>query len=111
MENSQSNRQGQLMLKLFPAALLIIVAGISPAAAEQVCFGADETRVLVERHQLISLHDVVRSARTGGSSELISARLCETNGQLVYMIAMLGRDGRLVRMSVDARTGSVIHHR
>jgi hypothetical protein len=29
----------------------------------------------------------------------------------VYMIAMLGRDGRLLRMIVDARTGTVIHHR
>jgi uncharacterized membrane protein YkoI len=29
----------------------------------------------------------------------------------VYMIAMLGRDGRVMRLTVDARSGDVINHR
>jgi uncharacterized membrane protein YkoI len=99
------------MMRRIAAAGFVLAAGMSVAQADQTCFGAEETRVLVERHQLISLSDVVRSARSDGVSELISARLCETNAQLVYMIAMLGREGRLLRMTVDARSGTVIHHR
>jgi uncharacterized membrane protein YkoI len=99
------------MLERMLAISVILATGLLPAAADQSCFGAEETRQLVIRHELISLNDVVRSARNGGASDLISARLCETNSQLVYMIAMLGRDGRLLRMIVDARTGTVIHHR
>ncbi len=81
------------------------------AAADPACFTPEETRAHVARHGLIALNDVVRSARRDGGSELISARLCETNSMLVYMIAMLGRDGRVLRMTVDARSGDVIHHR
>ncbi len=49
--------------------------------------------------------------RGAGQSDLISARLCETSGNMVYMIAMLGRDGRLLRLTVDARTGELINTR
>jgi uncharacterized membrane protein YkoI len=96
---------------LILAGLCAAALGILPAAADQACFSPEETRAHVARHGLIALNDVVRSARKDGGSELISARLCETNSMLVYMIAMLGRDGRVLRMTVDARSGDVIHHR
>ena len=95
----------------FVAAVLGLGMSLGEAAAEQTCFSPEETRAHVARHGLIALNDVVRSARRDGGSELISARLCETNSMLVYMIAMLGRDGRVLRMTVDARSGDVIHHR
>jgi hypothetical protein len=99
------------MLRIFAlAAALALVAGLAPARA-QACFPPEETRELVARHGLIPLNDVVRSTRGDSRADLISARLCETNAQLVYMIAMLGRDGRVMRFTVDARSGDVIHHR
>ena len=85
--------------------------GVTPALADTVCFSAEDTRDHVARQGLISLSDVVRSARGGGQAELISARLCETSGNMVYMIAMLGRDGRLLRLTVDARSGNLINTR
>jgi uncharacterized membrane protein YkoI len=100
------------MIRTFVLAGIWAAAlGIMPAAADQTCFSPEETRAHVARQGLIALNDVVRSARRDGGSELISARLCETNSMLVYMIAMLGRDGRVLRMTVDARSGDVIHHR
>ncbi len=93
------------------AALAALVAGIAPGRAEAQCFTPEETREHVQRHGLIPLNDVVRSARGAARADLISARLCETDGNLVYMIAMLGRDGKVMRLTVDARTGDVIHHR
>lgn len=94
-------------LLLIWAALL---PGSTPAQAS-TCFSAGETREHVKRHGLITLNDVVRSARSDGQADLISARLCETAGNLVYMIAMLGRDGKVKRLTVDARTGDVINFR
>jgi uncharacterized membrane protein YkoI len=92
-------------------ALAALAAACTPARAQSGCFSADETREMVPRHGLIPLNDVVRSARGTSAADLISARLCETAGNLVYMIAMLGRDGRVMRLTVDARTGDVINHR
>jgi uncharacterized membrane protein YkoI len=92
-------------------AFLLSAVGAYPALADQTCFSTEDTREHVIKHGLVPLQDIVRSVRSGESSELISARLCETNGNMVYMIATLGRNGRVMRMTVDARTGNVINHR
>ena len=86
----------------------VVACAAAPAAADTTCFSPEETREHVARHGLIALHDVVRSARGGAQADLISARLCETSGNMVYMIAMLGRDGKVARLIVDARTGDLI---
>ncbi len=91
--------------------ILLSGAGIQSASAQQACFSAEDTRAHVVKLGLVPLHDIVRSARGGSSLDLISARLCETNGNMVYMITLLERDGRVMRMTVDARTGNVINNR
>ncbi|MGL4241778.1 MAG: PepSY domain-containing protein [Beijerinckiaceae bacterium] len=96
---------------LLSLSAAILLAGFAPARAEAHCFTPEETREHVQRHGLIALNEVVRSARGGAKADLISARLCETAEKLVYMIAMLGRDGKVVRLIVDARSGDVINHR
>jgi uncharacterized membrane protein YkoI len=94
-----------------PALFLTIAALCAPSMARAACFSPEETREMVQRHGLIPLNDVVRSARGSASADLISARLCDTAGNLVYMLAMLGRDGKVMRITVDARSGDVINHR
>jgi uncharacterized membrane protein YkoI len=100
-------------MKAVVACLIVsgVAAGVSAGAANAACFTADEVREHVEKHSLVPLNDVVRAARGGVQADLISARLCETAGNLVYMIGMLGRDGKLMRLTVDARTGDVINFR
>jgi uncharacterized membrane protein YkoI len=91
---------------------LALASGAATAVrAENVCFSPEDTRDHVAKHGLIPLSDIVRSARGTGQADLISARLCETNGNMVYMIAMLGRDGKVARLTVDARSGELINIR
>jgi uncharacterized membrane protein YkoI len=119
MERSRvgANSSRVMMKRLTIAVLTALAASAavavvsSPAQADTTCFSPGETHEQVQRHGLIPLNDVVRSARGGGRADLISARLCETSGNLVYMIAMLGRDGKVQRLTVDARSGDVINHR
>ncbi len=40
--------------------------------------------------------------------ETIRARLCERGGRFVYVLTVLGRDGKVGQASVDAGNGSVI---
>jgi uncharacterized membrane protein YkoI len=99
------------MIKALSFAIFMFVgACFAPALADQ-CLSMEDTRAVVVAKNLVSLHDIVRNARSANDAELISARLCETNGNMVYMIAMLGKNGRVMRMTVDARTGEIINHR
>jgi uncharacterized membrane protein YkoI len=100
-----------MLARLAMAVLVSLAIGMVPARAESSCFTPEETREHVVRHGLVPLNDIVRSARGTAHADLISARLCETAGNLVYMIAMLGRDGKVMRLTVDARSGTVINYR
>jgi uncharacterized membrane protein YkoI len=88
------------------------LAGLPTGASAQACFTPEEARHHVMSQGLVPLQEIVGS---GGSrataAELVSARLCEINGTLVYMVAMLERNGKLLRMTVDARSGKVITRR
>ena len=92
-------------------AMLICGAGFTPARADPTCFSVEDSREQVKRFSLVALHDVVRSTRDDSQSDLISARLCETNGNMVYMIILLGRSGKVMRVTIDARTGTLVNHR
>jgi hypothetical protein len=110
--SDRAAEKAPMMRGLFSLLVFWSLIGFAePVLAQQSCFSAEETREHVEKHGLVSLHEVVRSVRGGGRSDLISARLCETNGNLVYMIALLDRNGKLMRMTLDARSGNVINHR
>jgi uncharacterized membrane protein YkoI len=104
----------QLALPLFGRVLagvaLVCLAAAPPAFAE-ACFTAEETRQHTQSQDLARLPDIVARLQDRGRAELVSARLCEVSGSLVYMIALLGRDGKLHRVTVDARSGNVMHRR
>jgi uncharacterized membrane protein YkoI len=95
---------------LFATTLFVFAAGILPASAN-TCLSAEETRGIVVEKGLVPLQDIVRNVRSAHDAELISARLCETNANMVYMIALLDKNGRVMRMTVDARSGEIINHR
>jgi hypothetical protein len=113
MAHSRAGTECPMTMTIRPrkAIVLALIVGLWPTVAAASCFSSEDTREHVQRHGLIPLNDIVRSARGSGHADLISARLCETSGNLVYMIAMLGRDGRVLRLTVDARTGDVINNR
>jgi uncharacterized membrane protein YkoI len=92
------------------ALFLLLTIGIGNVNANS-CLSAEETRVKIQEDDLVPLQDIVRNVRSAHDVELISARLCETNGNMVYMIAVLGRNGRVMRMTVNARSGEIINHR
>jgi uncharacterized membrane protein YkoI len=96
-----------------PLALLVLAIGLasSGCALAQGCFSAEETRQQVQRHGLVNLSEVANSVRPQMRAEMISARLCEVGGSLVYLLTMLERDGRVRRYTVDARSGHLINDR
>jgi uncharacterized membrane protein YkoI len=74
----------------------------------QQCFSAAESQALVLEHGLVPASRAVSAARHVANGDLLAARLCETTAGHVYMLTLLGRDGRMQRVLVDAKSADVL---
>ncbi len=85
------------------AVMLAAVMAGGPAKAE--CVPWKSAGALISQNSLIpgnKIYDMVQS-KTGG--KVISANLCESGGQFVYKIKVLGKKGDVTNLTVDARSG------
>jgi uncharacterized membrane protein YkoI len=85
---------------------LLALAATAPADAADHCFSRNEQKAQTAAHAVVPLSRVLRQVKPRG--ELIRARLCEHDGQLVYLLTLLATDGKVAQASVDAATGAVL---
>lgn len=78
------------------------------APAKPVCLGAADTREMVRSRHFIEPYAALKFAATQRKAEALSARLCHTGDEFFYDITVLHRDGRLVRVHMNAATGKPI---
>jgi uncharacterized membrane protein YkoI len=87
---------------------LAVLAAVRPAAAADPsgCLSQEQRRAAVVSHHAIPLARAVRDVRrrTAGA-EVVGARLCYHGSDLVYVLTVLARDGKVVRASVNAASG------
>ncbi|MDB5643858.1 MAG: uncharacterized protein JWN07_3175 [Hyphomicrobiales bacterium] len=79
--------------------------------AGRACLSAAETRENVSAHHLREPMALLREAASQTRAEPLNARLCRWNEQFVYEMSLLRRDGRVVRVFVDAASGSRVNAR
>jgi|ERR1700740_677725 uncharacterized membrane protein YkoI len=89
---------------------LVLAAGLPAAAADPSgCLSQEQRRTAVAAHRAVPLaravHDV--HSRAAGA-DVVGARLCYRGGQLVYLLTVLTRDGKVIRASVNAASGALI---
>ncbi len=98
-------------------ALALSVAGVGLARAGEAeihvaprngCLPPSETREEIKTHRLLEPYTVLKSAAAQFKAEALSAKLCRNGDELVYEIALLHRDGRLVHVVTNAATGKLI---
>jgi len=77
-------------------------------AAKPICLGAAETREEVKARRFIEPFAALRYAAAQHKAEALSAKLCRSGDDFFYVIMLLHRDGRLVRVEVEAGTGKPI---
>jgi uncharacterized membrane protein YkoI len=101
------------------AAVCLALAGGSARAAEAephaaapklACLNASDTRDQVKAHKLIEPYAALKSAAQQRKAEALSAKLCATGDDFVYVITLLHRDGRLIHVQMEAGTGKLIAH-
>jgi len=69
------------------------------------CLPVAETRQLIADRRLGDPFALMQAASLAAHAEPINARLCRDLDELVYEISLLRRDGRVVRIYLDAVTG------
>jgi uncharacterized membrane protein YkoI len=90
---------------------LVVLAAARPAVAADppACLGQDQRRAAVASHRAIPLARAVRDVRrrTAGA-EVVGARLCYRGSDLVYVLTVLARDGKVTHASVNAASGAMM---
>lgn len=89
---------------------LAALSGFVPAAdaaEKKACLGVDERRIAIAAHKALPLGKAMRLARARSRGEVIRAALCERGGRLIYVLTVLGRDGKVTRLNVDAGSGTI----
>ena len=98
----------------------ILLAGLLGAAtlpagaaeeADRSCLTAAETRTAVREHKLTDPGTAQRKATTQARAEALRTRLCRWNGDFVYEITLLGRDGKIMQVNVRAADGAIVTSR
>lgn len=89
------------------AGLCFVAFAAVPAAAqgERLCFSREESRERIHAERLVEPFNVVRSTAGAMHADALGAKLCRTDGNFVYEINLLDRNGRVIRATVDATTG------
>jgi uncharacterized membrane protein YkoI len=97
----------------FISVIVAAYLGSSTAARtepepDRVCFSMAETREKILAHGLFEPFRVMRDVASRSQAEAIGVKLCHWSEDLVYEMSLLRRDGRVIQVFVNAKTGQVI---
>lgn len=82
--------------------------GTASRAAEAACLSSADLTEMVTKHQVVSPGQAIALARRAvPNADVLRASLCRDPEALAYRIMVLRKDGRLVRVTVDARSGKM----
>lgn len=87
-------------------------AAHAPAApASHGCLTQKERRAATDSGHVIRLASAMRAAKRRMPGSVVRARLCHGRDDLVYVLTVLARDGKVARLTVDAVKGTLVSGR
>jgi uncharacterized membrane protein YkoI len=89
-------------------ALVAMLTSSAAAQERPSCLTSAEQRAAIAAREAIPLAAARQILRQRMSGELLRARLCRESRRLVYLLTVLGRDGKVRHVTVDATNGTVI---
>jgi uncharacterized membrane protein YkoI len=97
-----------ILLLLACSTLLGAAHAQGAAEALQNCVPPRKMQELVAGRQLVAPAAAIMTARRQvPNAEVVRANLCHGEDALVYVIVALRRDGRIVQVMIDGRSGRV----
>lgn len=98
-------------MRLAIVGFLVARASVGLAAdrgGEPACLSPGDTVEIVSARQVVRPSEaLVHVRRAVPNSEILRASLCREPHSLVYRVVLLTKDGRIVRVTVDAPSGQV----
>jgi hypothetical protein len=92
-------------------AVLILALPRTGLAAESVhCLTGDEQRAAIANSKAVPLATAIHALHRA-PKDVVKAQLCQEPERLIYMLTLLGRDGKVKRAIVDATNGAVVGER
>jgi hypothetical protein len=92
------------------ALALVTVPGKGFAADPVHCLSAAEERAALASGKAVPFATVIRTLHRA-PKDVIGAKLCQDSDRLIYLLTLLGRDGKVKRTTVDAGSGQVVGER
>ncbi len=83
-------------------------AGGTAGEASHACLTQKERRALVENGTVVHLAVAMHALKNRVTGALVRARLCRRPEGLVYVLTVLGHDGKVARAVVDAVKGTLV---
>ena len=99
----------RLLPSILALSLLAVLSGAARADAQiGACLTKEERRAALDGGQLMKVGTVIHAVKGRSNREVIRVRLCRSPKGLVYVLTLLGRDGKVTRATVDATSGVVV---
>jgi hypothetical protein len=92
------------------AGALAVVPSAGFAAEPSHCLNGDEQRAATAGGKTVPLASVIHALHRP-AKDVIKAQLCQDPDRLIYLLTLLGRDGKVKRTIVDATSGAVVGER
>ncbi|WP_296579855.1 hypothetical protein [Phreatobacter sp.] len=100
-----------MILARTSALAFALAVSAGPALAQMACLSPAERRVAVAEGEAIPLVQAQRALRPEHRGEVINARLCRAGNQLVYLLTVVARHGKVMRVRIDATNGQLVQVR
>ena len=96
-------------IALAVAAAAVFAPAAAVAGEHRACLSKAEQRSAVHERKAIPLAEAIKILRGHGKhGEVVGARLCRRDEQLVYVLTLLAHNGKVIRTSVDAANGALL---
>jgi hypothetical protein len=100
-----------LTLMLGMTLLIAGVTGPDGNARAAGCLSSGEARAAVQSGQALPLSQMLGRIRSAAGGEIVPPpQLCNQGGHLVYIVNILSSGGKVTKLTVDARSGSILGH-
>jgi uncharacterized membrane protein YkoI len=104
----------KLQLPYIAVCAVVLLAGMTigqghanPAKAQTACLSGPDMRKAISAQHAVQPDVALRNVRAVAPGDVVRMRLCKDHADLVYLVTTVMKDGRVHRVTVEAKSGKV----